>query len=316
MSPRGPSQILNRDIPFMSETDFQAPELEVMNTLLPAFEFGQILSANEWGAVYYAIQKSLDRYVAVKVFSPALGQDERFMESYARSNSMVAGLRHPNLITVFDTGVIEGLPYIVMEFVQGKSLHRSMRGRIVELDPALGIIREVCEGIAHAHERGLIHGNLDPLSILLNQVPSPKIGNFALCGSIHTTSEAEPPEHFKAPEIHAGEAPTQASDLYSIGAIFYELITGCAYGADAPPASSLAQLPRAIDRVIEMATAFDPAERGADVLAFYRHLQQAAGNGPKKVSLPVAVRRAPMVPGAAMRPAGRTAIRPQLKSLS
>lgn len=259
----------------MSEPEFQAPSVEVLNSLLPAFEFSQVLAANEHGAVYYARQKSLDREVAIKLFSPALGATPRFMKAFASSVAAVARVNHANLIGVFDSGAIDKMPYVVMEFVPGKSLARSTYGHAIALDQSMSIIGEVCAGIAFAHDQDLVHGNLSPMNILLNRKPSPKIGNFGLDPAIHTVPEAGNQTHFSAPEVLAGEPPTRASDIYSIAAMFYELITGLPHGPIAPPASTIVAVPDAVDRAIERATSRDPAERGADALAFFKSLEKA-----------------------------------------
>ncbi|MFK7851824.1 MAG: protein kinase [Akkermansiaceae bacterium] len=266
----------------MSETDFQCPSLETMSSLLPAYDFSEIMASNGSGAVYFANQKSLDRQVALKIFSPALGGDPKFKQSFADSAQSVAGLRHPNLIGFYDSGEVEGMPYIVMEFVPGKSLSRSTSGKAIEFSQSMGIIKSICEGIGYAHENDLVHGNLDTLNILLNQKAEPKIGNFGLSRSVHTGSQVEVPGHFTAPEVLAGEKPSKASDLYSLAAIFYELITGKPYGPGAAPASSLTSSPLAVDKVLSKAGATDPSERLSDASEFYSMLKRAAGNsGPK-----------------------------------
>ncbi len=269
----------------MSNPEFKAPSLEGMHALIPAYEFHDILASNERGAVYYATQKSLDRKVALKVFSPLVANDPSFKRLYANCTASVAGLRHPNLISLYNSGFADGMPYLVMEFVPGKSLARSMKGGAIEFALSLTILKEACEGVAHAHEKEVVHGNLSPYDILLTQKASPKIGNFGLGPDVHTVDGVEVPKHFTAPEVLDGEAPTHASDIYSLAAIFYELITATPYRFGGPRPSSLEGTPEGVDEVLFQALSNDPAKRGTDALKFYEGLRQAAkGN---KEAVPV-----------------------------
>jgi len=285
----------------MSSSRFTAPSLAEMNELLSAFEFEGELSSNEVGAVYYARQKSMDRHVAVKLFSRDKGRDERFLISLKRASNQMTGLKHPNLIGFFDSGLIDGMPYVVLEFVPGKSLHRSTHGRTIEFDQSLAIIKEVCEGIAYAHTNQVVHGNLSPLNILLNQQATPKIGNFALGRAVHTLPGVEVATHFSAPEVLAGEVHTAASDVYSLGAIFYELITATPYRAGGPRASHLEAAPKAVDAVIAKATAIDPKERHAGAMEFFNALRKAALDEPEPspAAQPAAAMDSPASPGMA-----------------
>lgn len=260
----------------MSESVFQAPSVDTMNQLLPSLEFIGLLSSNAVGAVYYASQKSLDRDVAVKIFCPNLSSQEEFRSHFVGSASSMATLRHPNLIGVYDSGTVEGMSYVVIEFVPGKSLWRSTQGHAIEFGQAMSLIGEICEGMACAHERKIVHGYLSPLDILLNQKASPKIGNFGLGLTVHTLADVAVPTHFTAPEVLEGFEPTEASDLYSLAAIFYELITGNPYRPGGPSASELEGTPRAVDQVIERAGASDPALRDMTPAEFFEQLKQAS----------------------------------------
>lgn len=260
----------------MSESVFQAPSVDTMNQLLPSLEFIGLLSSNEVGAVYYASQKSLDRDVAVKIFCPNLSGQEVFRRHFVGSASSMATLRHPNLIGVYDSGTVEGMSYVVIEFVPGKSLWRSTQGHAIEFGQAMSLIGEICEGMACAHERKIVHGYLSPLDILLNQKASPKIGNFGLGLTVHTLADVAVPTHFTAPEVLEGSEPTEASDLYSLAAIFYELITGNPYRPGGPSASELEGTPRAVDQVIERAGASDPELRNMTPAGFFEQLKQAS----------------------------------------
>ena len=260
------------------------PSMEAMHALLPAFEFTSMVTANDFGSVYFANQKSLDRQVAVKVFSPALGADAAFRNAFENSSKLAAGLRHTNLIGILDSGRVGEMPYLVMEFVPGKSLSRSTFGQIVEFDQALAIIDSICAGLAHAHDAGLVHGHLDTLSVLLNQHAVPKVGSFGFGRAVHTDPDTKAPRHYTAPEVLV--EPTSArksSDVFSLAAIFHELITGQPYSPGSPPASTLCKCRPAVDVVLKRATDPDPEKRFEDARAFQTALQKAA-EPPKKAA--------------------------------
>lgn len=270
----------------MSQTQQWPPNLEDMHSLLPAFGFTDIVTSNHLGAVFFANQKSLDRQVALKVFSPSLAADETFRRSFETSSKLAAGLRHHNLIGILDSGVVGGMPYLVMEFVPGKSLARSTRGQVVEFGQSLSIIGAICDGLAHAHEAGLVHGHLDTFSILLNQQAVPKIGNFGLARIVHTDPDAQAPRHFVAPEVLVDpSAATKASDVFSAAAIFHELITGQPFSPGSPPASTLCGCRPAIDAILKRATDPDPAKRHGDAAAFHAALVKAT-EPPRQTAAP------------------------------
>ncbi len=283
----------------MSHTPEWPPSPEAMHSLLPAFEFTDMVTSSDLGAVFFANQKSLDRQVALKVFSPALAADPGFHKAFGNSSKLAAGLRHTNLIGILDSGEVGGMPYLVMEFVPGKSLARSTQGHIVEFGQSLSIINAISEGLAHAHDAGLVHGHLDNLSILLNQNALPKIGNFGFGRAVHTDPQVDTPTHFTAPEVLADpSAATKASDVYSIAALFHGLITGKPFSPEAPAPSSVCGCRPAVDAVLKRATDADPLKRYSDARAFQAALNQAtakpapapASSGPSSTPPPTAAR--------------------------
>ena len=141
----------------MNHPSFEAPTIETMNRLLPAFEFSSFIAHDEFAAVYFAKQRSLDRSVAIKVISPDISGKPEFRKSFEVTARTMAKLNHSNLIGVYDSGFVEQMLYFVMEFVPGKSLERSSSGQIVEPSQALLLIKGICAGLAHAHQNGIVH---------------------------------------------------------------------------------------------------------------------------------------------------------------
>ncbi|QTN33509.1 protein kinase [Akkermansiaceae bacterium] len=282
----------------MTETPFNAPAPESMSSLLPGYGFTAKISGNRHGAVYFATQKSLDRQVAIKLLNP------ESLDAFESKASLAAGLKHPNLISIFDSGTVGGMPYLVMEFVPGKSLARSTRGAAVEFDQAMLLMAGICNGLAHAHEKGISHGHFCPSCVLLNQKAEPKIGNFGLAYSTQEDAADDITTACAAPEVLADpSAGSPQSDVYSAAAVFYELITGRRHRADARAPSELGVCRPEIDAVWKQATDPDPAKRMADVGALHASLKKAAEAGKSKLAaLPKAQGREPSPAGSEATP--------------
>lgn len=282
-----------------------------MNTMLPAFGFQTLIAANPLRAVYLATQRSLDRDVAIKILAPSSHLDTDFRKSFEATAHAMARLNHPNLIRVFDSGIVRDMLYFVMEFVPGKSLERSAKNRQIEYTQAIQLVHGICEGIAHAHSHGIVHGTLNPSHILLNQKAEPKIGNFGLAGSHPRPADAHPDKDdasYIAPEIPNSPNPaSEAADQFAIGAILYRLLTGTPHSQSSLPPSKLANCPESIDGIWRKATHENPAERFPSVAALQKALavpsdkksqsrKQANTKEPTLVPLKASASAAPSTP--------------------
>jgi eukaryotic-like serine/threonine-protein kinase len=182
--------------------------------------------------VHLALDTALDRPVAVKLLADRLGGDQELRERFVRESRFAAKLSHPNVVAVFDSGEEDGLPYIVMERVDGRSLAEEL-GRRRRLPPAevaeLG--RQAALGLAHAHAAGLVHRDVKPQNLLLDRDGTLKVADFGIArgGAGATLTQAGTllgTAAYMAPEARRGDAATAASDLWSLGAVLYELLTG------------------------------------------------------------------------------------------
>ena len=242
----------------MSADSFEAPSFELLAELLPAYDFEAFIAQGGMGAVYKARQRSLDRDVAIKILPRELGEDPEFRQSFEVEAKAMARLNHPNLIGVYDYGDVDGMPYIVMEFVNGKSLFHSAYNMQVDPIQAVGIVKGICDGLAHAHENGVIHRDIKPANILLNEKVVPKIGDFGLArpsdedgsGLIMGTPGYVAPEVF-----HHPEKADRRSDLFALGVVLYELLIGrCPpFNNYQPPASTVCGCDVALDRICDKA---------------------------------------------------------------
>ena len=248
-------------------TEFVAPSLEELEPLFPAYELEAFIAQGGMGAVYKARQKSLDRSVAIKILPREFGDDPQFRSSFEAEAKAMARLNHPNLISVYDFGDIDGMLYIVMEFVHGKALYYSAHNRAIDPAVALEMVSTISRGLAHAHQGGIIHRDIKPANILLDADAKPKIGDFGLA---HPVGRGEGEglvfgtPGYTAPEIFQNETEVdQRSDIFSVGALLYELL--CGRHPEANSHSMTTGIDPRIDNVLKKATNSNPNLRYSDV---------------------------------------------------
>ena len=182
--------------------------------------------------VYLARDQELDRLVAVKVLAENLAGDEEFRERFLREARMAARLSHPNVVSVFDAGEDDGRPYIVMEYVNGETVADELeRRKRFTAAQAVDLALQVCGGLDHAHAAGLVHRDVKPGNLLRREDGLVKIADFGIARAAETTDLTQigtvlGTAAYLAPEQAAGEEVTAAADLYSVGVVLYELLTG------------------------------------------------------------------------------------------
>ncbi|MCP4455302.1 MAG: serine/threonine protein kinase, partial [Planctomycetes bacterium] len=187
--------------------------------------------------VYKARQKQLDRVVALKILPPEVGQSEAFAERFTREARSMAKLHHPQIVTVFEFGQTkDGLYYFIMEFVDGTDLRRVIRAGELTSGQALAIVPQICEALHYAHEKGIVHRDIKPENILLDNDGHIKIADFGLArllnkeATAYTLTQADQrmgTPHYMAPEqIEHPSAVDHRADIYSLGVVFYEMLTG------------------------------------------------------------------------------------------
>ncbi len=245
-------------------TDFTPPEMEEISRLLPAYEILSFIAKGGMGAVYMARQKSLDRPVAIKVLPRHFGEDAEFRASFRAEAKSMAKLNHPNLIGIYDFGQIDGLLYIIMELVQGKSLYHSSYGKTIDAMEAARITVEICHGLAHAHKHGILHRDIKPANILLDPQASPKIGDFGLARPVadHELDSSFGTPGYTAPEIILNPtAVDESTDIYAVGAILYQLLTSHLPEDNYIPAATLVHCDSRFDSIIQKAMNPSPGMR-------------------------------------------------------
>ena len=244
--------------------DFTPPTIEEISSLLPAYEIQSFIAKGGMGAVYRATQKSLDRAVAIKILPRHFGEDASFRASFESEAKSMAKLNHPNLIGIFDFGQVDGLLYIIMEMVEGKSLYHSAYGKTIAPATSARIVKEICDGLTNAHKHGILHRDIKPANILLDPSASPKIGDFGLARPVgeHETDAIYGTPGYTAPEvIHNPTAVDESTDIYAVGIILYELLTGKSPDEELGTPSTLINCSQKFDQIISKATHPNPAMR-------------------------------------------------------
>lgn len=183
--------------------------------------------------IYRAIDQALGRTVAVKILRPSLTSDPAFLARFRNEARSVANLAHPNIVTVHDVGSDGLTHYIVMEFIEGQDLKKIIKADgALPVDRALNLAIQICAGIGFAHRAGLVHADVKPQNILVTKEDVVKVTDFGIAQAL---SAGDPNEkqavvwgspHYFAPEQARGEKPTPASDVYSIGIVMFEMLTG------------------------------------------------------------------------------------------
>jgi eukaryotic-like serine/threonine-protein kinase len=182
--------------------------------------------------VYRARDRELERDVAVKVLAEHLASNKEFRRRFLREARIAAKLSHPNVVSVYDGGETDGLPYIVMEYVQGVTLADELarHGRFSS-EEATGFAVQVCAGLEHAHDTGLVHRDVKPQNLLLRADGVLKIADFGIARVVEGTQVTEAgtvlgTAVYLSPEQASGEQVSPAADIYSLGAVTYELLAG------------------------------------------------------------------------------------------
>ena len=182
--------------------------------------------------VYLARDGELDRLVALKVLSPHLAEEESFRARFLREARLTARLVHANVVQVYDVGEDERGPFIVMEYVEGETLAAELaRRRTFAPEEAVGLALQLCAGLEAAHAAGLVHRDIKPHNVLLRRDGVAKIVDFGIARAIDTTLHTEQgailgTAAYLAPEQARGEPVTAVADLYALGIVLYELLTG------------------------------------------------------------------------------------------
>jgi serine/threonine protein kinase len=255
---------------------FAPPDPDNLARDFPHLEILELLGQGGMGAVYKARQRRLDRLVALKVLPPEVAGLPGFEERFTREARALARLNHPNIVTLHDFGEAGGLYYFLMEFVDGVNLRQLIAGGTLEPRQALAIVPQVCEALQYAHDAGVVHRDIKPENLLVDKKGRVKIADFGLVKLMSQregtagraafvltgSQQVMGTPHYMAPEqMERPQAVDHRADIYSLGVVFYEMLTGeLPLGRFAPP-SRMVQIDARLDDVVLRALEKEPALR-------------------------------------------------------
>jgi serine/threonine protein kinase len=203
---------------------------------IPGYHIKTLIGEGGMAKVYLAVQKSLDRPVAIKVLDASLNQDLIIQQQFEQESTLVARLSHPNIIQIIDKGISEQqLPYFVMSYVKSVSLETVLPRKDISLTRKLDILIQLCSALAYAHRNGVVHRDIKPANILVDYDGHAYLVDFGIAGYFTANKEATDSDQerimgtgaYMAPEQHNGTSHTnQLSDIYSLGILMHELIFG------------------------------------------------------------------------------------------
>ena len=197
---------------------------------LPGYRITERLGKGGMAHVFLATQNSFERPVAIKILSPSLSMEPRFAEQFMREARTVASLNHPHIVPVYDVGEYEGYHYLSMEYVTGGSLKERIRNGMTEAD-AETVLRQLASALHYAGEHHFIHRDVKPDNILFRADGSALLMDFGIASSMLNDATLSKSRQmgtpkYMSPEQHRGQPLTPQSDLYSLGCVFYEMLTG------------------------------------------------------------------------------------------
>jgi serine/threonine protein kinase len=243
----------------------EPPSLEALKAAFPHLEVLEFIGQGGMGFVFKARQPKLERFVALKLLPESLSRDAAFAERSAREGRLLARLNHPNVVSVYDFGQANAVFYLLMEFVDGVNLRQAMRASRFTPEQALAIVPSICAALQYAHDEGVLHRDIKPENILLDTKGRVKIADFGIAKllgeakagvGLTTSGAALGTPHYMAPEqIEKPSDVDHRADIYSLGVVFYELLTDeLPLGRFAPPSAKTpvnAQVDEVVMRALE-----------------------------------------------------------------
>ncbi|HWQ14696.1 MAG TPA: serine/threonine-protein kinase, partial [Roseiflexaceae bacterium] len=226
------------------------PDLNLVGRTLGRYEIIAPLGSGGMAVVYRARQTDLDRVVALKILPPELGLDKSYIARFLQEARSAAALEHPHIVPIFDVGAAEGLHYIAMKYIQGETLKDlALREGALPLERAVGLLEQVAGALDYAHSQGVIHRDIKPTNMMVDRGGWVYLTDFGLArgsagagltlaGTVMGTPE------YMSPEQAQGQANLgPASDIYALGVVLYELLTGAMpFHADTPMGMLVARL--------------------------------------------------------------------------
>ena len=267
---------------------FTPPAIPELARLFPQLEILELIGMGGMGAVYKARQPALDRFVALKILAPRSGGDLDFAGRFTREARALAKLSHPNIVGVYDFGQADRLSYFIMEYVDGPNLRQIEQAGKLSPREALEIIPQICAALQFAHDEGIVHRDIKPENVLLDKKGRVKIADFGLAKILGQepkdfrltgARDVMGTPHYMAPEqIEKPTTVDHRADIYSLGVVFYEMLTGeLPLGKFAPPSAKV-QIDVRLDEVVLRALEKEPERRYQQVSEVKTQLETIAAS--------------------------------------
>lgn len=250
---------------------FVPPSVAELADRFPQLEIIELLGKGGMGAVYKARQKELDRFVALKILPPEISRNPTFVDRFMREARALARLNHPNIVGVYDFGRVDGLCFFMMEYIDGVNLRQAIQTGGMSSRDALAVVPQICDALQFAHDEGIVHRDIKPENILIDKRGRVKIADFGLAKLLNGnqpdfaltgTQQVMGTFRYMAPEQMEGSREVDhRADIYSLGVVFYELLTGeLPIGRFAPPSKKV-RLDVRLDEVVLRALEKEPELR-------------------------------------------------------
>jgi tRNA A-37 threonylcarbamoyl transferase component Bud32 len=271
------------------EGPLTAPSPAELAPLFPGLEIMEVAGYGGMGTIYKVRQPQLDRVVALKILSPELGRDPAFAQRFWREAQALAKLNHTNIVRVFDFGQAGAFYYFLMEYVDGVSLQTLIKQKTIHAGEAQRIVIEICHALQYAHEEGVVHRDIKPSNILLDKKGRVKIADFGLArvttGKVagDSSSGRRPltvmgtPEYMAPEQLDKPWKVDRRADLYSLGVVFYQMLTGQLPSDQYEPPSRKAKVNPGLDEVLLRALARQPRRRYQDANEMRAAVETATG---------------------------------------
>jgi serine/threonine protein kinase len=290
-----------------------APVEEVAR-YFPSLEIIGLAGHGGMGAVYKVRQPQAARFAALKFLFPEKQSSPQFAERFEREARTLAALSHPNIVMVYDFGKVDGRFYLLMEFVDGLTLRELFRARRLLPAEAVGIVPKICDALQYAHDQGVIHRDIKPENILLDKTGQVKIADFGIAKMLHlpgnlsltgTMDVVGTPLYMAPEQIENPQVVDSRADIYSLGVVFYEMLTGeLPLGKFQPPSQKFEIDPR-LDDVVIHALEKEPERRYQQVGQMKTDVERIALSMPTSEEAQPQAASAP--PSRSARPAGLVA---------
>jgi hypothetical protein len=250
---------------------FVPPSVEELGRHFPQLEILEQIGQGGMGAVYKARQPALDRLVALKILKLPATADPGFAERFIREAKTLARLSHPRIVAVHDYGQVDGMAYLILEFVDGASLREIVRSGRLTPREALAIVPQICEALQFAHDDGVVHRDIKPENILVDRKGQVKITDFGIAKLMGRAPSDDwltgdrdtvgTPLYMAPEQVERPQTVDHRADIYSLGVVFYELLTGeLPLGRFAPPSAKV-QVDVRLDEVVLRTLEKEPERR-------------------------------------------------------